>query len=137
MKRSRVLAPALVLLALSTPPLSALELKPLSAADKVKLEAILRSFDPATYDLRVEYLDANGKVQRARYGHAVGLGSVRQGATSKSPRQSNAADVIIVHSGLGASQTVNGFKADAVIGPVTPQADKVRELNTLLKAYAR
>ncbi len=137
MKGLRLLLPALFLLAASAGPLAAADLRPLSAADKVRLEALLRNFDPATYDIRIEYFDAKGKVQKARYGQAVGLGSVRQGPTTKGRTQASAGDVIIVHSGLGASQTVNGFKAEAVIIKDPWVDSRVHELNTLLKGYAR
>lgn len=140
MKSPRSLVPALpalvavVAVVALAAPLAAADLRPLSAADKLRLEELLRGFDPATYDFRIEYVDGKGKIQRMRYGNAVGLGSVRQGPTAP-PR--GAASPELKLRGLGPNQTVNGFRAEAVIGPVGSSADKLRELNALLQRYAR
>jgi hypothetical protein len=127
-------AAALAALGALAGPLAAADLKPLSAADKVRLEELLRGFDPATYDIRIEYFDAKGKIQKTRYGSAVGLGSVRQGSTTP-PAGAPSSEPRV--RGLGPNQTVNGFRAEAVIGPVGSQADRLRELNALLQRYAR
>ncbi len=137
MKIPRLLActfSALATFAVLAAPLTAAELKPLSAADKLRLEELLRGFDPATYDLRIEYVDGKGKVQKTRYGRAVGLGSVRQGPTV-APGGASPPELKL--RGLGPNQTVNGFRAEVVIGPVGGSADKLHELNALLQRYAR
>ncbi len=129
----RALAALAALVALARP-LAAADLKPLSAADKLRLEELLRGFDPATYDFRIEYVDGKGKIQKMRYGRAVGLGSLRQGPTVA---PGSAASPELKLRGLGPNQTVNGFRAEVVIGPVGGSADRVRQLNALLQRYAR
>jgi hypothetical protein len=145
MRMRRSVGFAFACLALSGAPLSATDLKPLSLADKQKLENLLRKFDPATYDIRIQYLDAKGKVQSARFGQAVGLGSVRQGPTSTGP-EAHGWTVDLsppISKRLGTAQTVNGFREDVyfVLDPQPLVANKeqfkggIRELNMLLRAY--
>lgn len=84
--RSRWVVPVVLLCALAggaLQPLSAadkarVEMKPLSAEDKARVETLLKNFDPNSYSLKVEYLDASGKVAVARLGKAVGLANVKQ-----------------------------------------------------------
>ena len=145
MPMSRLAPRALALLLLAGGTLAATDLKPLSLADKQKLEALLRRFDPATYDIRIQYLDAKGKVQSARFGHAVGLGSVRQGPTSTGPEAHGWTIDLSppISKRLGTAQTVNGFRDDAypiIEGqPLVAHNDQfkggIRELNVLLRAY--
>ena len=146
MRMRRCLGFALATLALSSAPLAATELKPLSLADKQRLETLLRKFDPATYDIRFQYVDAKGKVQNARLGTAVGLGSVRQGPTTHGNPQMYTIDLSPpISIRLGANQTVNGFnetiivKTDTYASPAKTEELKasIRELNQLLRGYTR
>lgn len=137
------LAPvALTLLSLAAPA-PAEELKPLSAQDKARMEQLLQGFDPATYEFRFQWVDAKGKLQNARLGRAVGLGSVQQGATTKvSPEQAGhpQANAVVRPRSLGAMQLVNCFKADPhIIATNTSAALKLKleELDALLRKYTR
>src|SRR5947208_879106 len=63
--------------------LQAQELKPLSTEDRAKVQELLKSFDPNSYDFRYQYVDSSGQVQAARAGKARGLANLRQRETAR------------------------------------------------------
>ena len=148
MRRRLVPLAAASLLALATTS-RAVELKPLSAQDKAKVEEILKSFDPNTYEIRFKWVDSKGKVQDGRLGRAVGLGDVRQSETQKVQPSQRA--IIFGSDARGRGNAwaaggsgVVGFKGQSFIDSTNMRAKgssaqqaKIEELNALLQKYAR
>lgn len=87
---------------LNLSPLSAqADMKPLSAADRARVEQLLRNFDPNSYHLVFPATTNNGKVER----RSVGMASLRQMNTVRFTPHGNMA--------AGTNTNINIFKQAA------------------------
>jgi hypothetical protein len=120
------------------------ELRPLSAADKARVDSLLQGFDPNSYSFTYEYVDAQGQVQTARVGGAMGLADLRQSNTVRRTPPSAVAGtnttINVFGQSAGLVHNLNIFRefanADAV--PLLGDADlnnRARVLNLLLQQY--
>jgi hypothetical protein len=151
MNRFAVASAALLLALSGAPAIHAEGLKPLSAEDKARVDTLLKSFDPASYDFHYQYQDAKGKVQRKRVGKArLGLASVRQGETVKAGgnvgeiggEKAGTNTIINIFKQAGTNTTINIFKqaADNTVINIFKEAGlntKAQELNSILQKYAQ
>ena len=117
-------------------------MRPLSAQDKAKVDELLKSFDPNSYDFRYNYLDASGKQKTAQVGRAKGLANLKQGETARAPgatvagtvntinifRQASTVNTINIFRQAGTANTINIFKDPN-------QQAKAQELNAILQRY--
>jgi len=122
------------------------EMKPLSAQDKARVDELLKSFDPNSYDFRYHYLDASGKEQAAQVGRAKGLANLRQSETVRGPGSAAASTVNTINIFRQASLTVtiNIFKQASGVSNMVftdrlfkdpNQQAKAQELNAILQKY--
>lgn len=112
--------------------------RPVSAADRAKIENLLKSFDPNSYELRLPYIDAQGKTRIQTLGKAKGLASLTQGKTKRPGQGANSDAVIpmvtvsakghVLVQGNGVVVAKEGFGKPALM-------QKMRELNLLLNKY--
>ena len=96
------------------------ELKPLSVEDKAKVEDILKSFDPNSFDIRFSYLDSQGKVQKSQIGKAKGLADLKQKGTKRADKnddtRSSAGINVYKEISAGGNVTVfKDFRSNAVV----------------------
>src|SRR5712691_5256492 len=119
-------------------------MKPLSAQDRARVEELLKSFDPNSYDFRYHYLDASGKQQAAQVGRAKGLADLKQSETARGPGSATAGTVNTINIFRSAStvNTINIFKqANVSCCTMIPEFNdpghraKVEELNAILQKY--
>jgi len=117
-------------------------MKPLSAQDKARVEQLLRSFDPSSYDFHYEYLDASGSSQRAH----VGMANLAQSNTARGVGSPNASTVntINIFKQAGLTVTVNIFKPGTTqmnlfnVSLRDPhQQQAAQELNAILQRYVQ
>jgi hypothetical protein len=138
--------PALLLLCamILTAPAAAQELRPLSAADRARVDSLLQAFDPNSYSFTYSYLDAQGEVQTARVGRAVGLAELRQSNTvRRAPPPALAGTnttINVFRESMGLATNLNIFREFANTGsiPLFGDAtldDRARALNLLLQQY--
>src|SRR5712691_4064381 len=120
------------------------EMKPLSAQDRARVEELLKSFDPNSYDFRYHYLDASGKEQAAQVGRAKGLADLKQSETASGAGSATAGTVNTINIFRSAStvNTINIFKqANVSCCTMIPEFNdpghraKVEELNAILQKY--
>jgi hypothetical protein len=119
-------------------------MKPLSAQDKARVDELLKSFDPNSYDFRYHYLDASGKEHAAQVGQAKGLANLRQSETVRGQGSTAASTVNTINIFRQAStvNTINIFKqANVSCCTMIPEFNdpshraKVQELNAILQKY--
>ncbi len=118
------------------------EMKPLSAQDKARVDELLKSFDPNSYDFRYHYLDASGKEQAAQVGRAKGLANLRQSETVRGPGSAAASTVNTINIFRQAStvNTINIFRQASTVNTINifkdpNQQAKAQELNAILQKY--
>jgi hypothetical protein len=116
------------------------DLKPLSASDKARVDKLLRSFDPNSYDIRYQYVD-KGKVKSVHEGRAVGLSSLKQSNTMRMGTKNVAprSAINVFRSAASTNATINVFRQFARMPPPVrarmnvPQS--AQELNSILAKY--
>ena len=119
------------------------QMKPLSPADKARVDTLLKNFDPNSYDIRYQYSDRAGGVKMAHAGRAVGLSSLRQSNTKMAGGARNASTVNTINVFRTAStvNTINVFKnAASTVNTINvfanrQQAAAAKELNSILARY--
>jgi hypothetical protein len=121
------------------------QLRPLSAADKARVDSLLQAFDPNSYHFTYQYTDAQGQVQTARVGQARGLASLRQTNTVRRVPPGAAAGtnntINIFKEFAGTNNTINIFREFAGTNNtinIFREAglnDRARSLNVLLQQY--
>jgi hypothetical protein len=117
-------------------------MKPLSAQDKARVDELLKSFDPNSYDFRYHYLDASGKEQAAQVGQAKGLANLRQSETVRGQGSAAASTVNTINIFRQAStvNTINIFKQASTVNTINifkdpNQQARAQELNAILQKY--
>jgi hypothetical protein len=117
-------------------------LKPLSAEDKAKIDELLKSFDPNSYDFRYQVEDGSGKAQNVKVGKAKGLADLQQRNTVKSPAGQAAGTntIINIFKQASTNTTINIFKeasTNTTINIFKERGlnDKAKELNSILQKY--
>ncbi len=115
-------------------------MKPLSAQDKARVDELLRSFDPNSYDFHYQHLDASGKVQSA---HA-GLANLTQSNTVKiAPGSAASTNTIInIFKQASTNTTINIFKEASTntvinIFKDAHQQAAAEQLNAILRRYVQ
>jgi hypothetical protein len=118
-------------------------LSPLSGADQARVEQLLQSFDPNSYELKTQVMNPDGSVQARTVGQDKGLASLQQvetrrmaGGTAKTNTNINIfsqaktnTNINIFREALAASTTnINIFK-DA------NQQQSAMEINSILARY--
>ena len=98
-------------------------IKPLSAADRARVDELLKSFDPNSYDFHYNYLDASGKAQHAH----VGMANLTQAGTVRAGGAAAASTV----------NTINIFKQASTVNTINifKQASTVNTINIFKDAH--
>jgi hypothetical protein len=112
--------------------------RPVSAADRAKIENLLKSFDPNSYEVKLPYVDAQGKLRVQTLGKAKGLASLIQSKTKRPGQGANSDAVLpmvtvtakgnVIVQSNGIIMGKEGFGKPALMS-------KMRELNLLLNKY--
>ena len=133
---------------------NASDLRPLSQADATRVQELLRSFDPQSYDIHFRVQDAKGNVRAMQSGRALGLANLRQTNVVR-PGAGGAASTVTVINIFKPASTVtviNIFKQASIDGGgnlssrastatiinIFKNADqntKAQELNRILSKY--
>jgi hypothetical protein len=129
------------------------DLRPLSPQDAARVQELLKSFDPNSYDIRFHTQDAKGQLKLNKLGRAVGLANLRQTNTVR-PNLGGAAstvNTINIFKTASSVNTINIFKEAAPgmldgsarassvntinIFKTADQQQKAQELNQILSRY--
>lgn len=130
------------------------ELRPLSQHDAARVQELLKSFDPNSYDFHFKVQDAKGQVKTMQTGRALGLANIRQTNTVR-PAGGAAAStntVINLFKTASTNTTINIFKEAMIDGggnmsakastnttinifKTADQQQKAQELNQILAKY--
>jgi hypothetical protein len=115
----------------------AADLRPLSAADQAKFAELLRSFDPNSYDVHLNYTDSKGHVKGFQAGKARGLANLRQSETVRPGDKGAAARITIILTTIYSRPIVlvviNIFKDTNFKS--ADQQTKAAQLNQILQKY--
>lgn len=143
MNKVRFVAAMLVIVIGATSNSQAQNLKPFSSEDRCKVEELLKSFDPNSYDFRYRYVDPSGRTQSTQVGRARGLANLRQRDTVRGVGGPVASTNININIFRRASTNINIniFKEAAstnininIFKDAHLQA-RARELNAILQKY--
>src|SRR5215467_6621370 len=115
-------------------------LRPFSAPDKARVEELLKSFDPNSYDFHYQHVDASGKIEPA---HA-GLANLTQSNTLKiAPGSAASTNTIInIFKQASTNTTINIFKEASTntvinIFKDARQQAAAQQLNAILQRYVQ
>lgn len=88
------------------------DLRPLSPQDAARVQELLKSFDPNSYDIHYRVQDAKGGVKPVQTGRALGLANIRQTDTVRPIQGGAASSVTIINIFKTASSVtvINIFK---------------------------
>jgi hypothetical protein len=141
----RTLLIAVALTFISAAGSRAQDLRPLSSADKARVDSLLRAFDPNSYSFTYRYVNEAGQVETVRTGNALGLASVRQSNTVRAvPSEALAGTnttINVFREGAGTNTVINVFRELAgLIAPINifkevSHNEMARELNLILQRY--
>lgn len=107
-KAGLILFACLLLAAVAT----ASDLRPLSPEDFAKVQELLKSFDPNSYDIHLRVQDTKGRVNPFQSGRAIGLANIRQMNTVRPAQGSSASLTVPINIFKTASSVtvINVFK---------------------------
>jgi hypothetical protein len=132
-------AMAVLLLSCAASKLKAEDLRPFSPQDKARVDELLKSFDPNSYDFHYQHLDASGKVQSAH----VGMANLTQSNTVRGPGSAGASTntIINIFKPASTNTTINIFKQASTNTTINIFKDarrqaSARELNAILQRYS-